>query len=84
MSTPVSPDPDPLRSDHQGVDDVASTPGAPTSPGRDSTDVGPTTGDGTGAVNVPDTGPGPAAADVDQDVDREVDRDVHLDGGSTD
>ncbi len=80
MSTSASPDPDPLRSDHQGVDDVASSSGAPTSPGPDSSSVGPTAGDGTGAVNEPDTGPGPAAADV----DREVDRDTHLDGGSTD
>ncbi len=66
MSTSASPGPDPLRSDHQDVEDVDTGHRGPTSPGPDSTDAGAATaGAGLGDVNTPDTGPGPAAADVD-------------------
>ena len=68
MSTSPSPGPDPLRRDDEGVDDVDVAPVAPTSPGPDSTRAGAVTGGtGQGDVNAPDTGPGPAAADVDRD-----------------
>lgn len=66
MSTSDSPGPDPLRHDDEGVDDLAATRG-PTSPGPDSTDAGGLTAAAGLGVNEPDTGPGPAAADVDGD-----------------
>ena len=76
MSTSASPGPDPLRTDREGVDDL-DPKHSPTSPGPDSTEAGAATaGSGVGGVNAPDTGPGPAARDVDgPDVDRRDDLD---------
>jgi hypothetical protein len=75
MSTSASPGRDPLPADREGVDDVVTGHGGPTSPGPDSTEAGSATaGAGLGGGNAPDTGPGPAAADVDgPDVDRRDD-----------
>ena len=50
---------------------TATTGGGPTSPGPDSTDAGAATAVTAGSgQNVPDTGPGPAAADVDDEPGR--------------
>jgi hypothetical protein len=55
-------------SDDRVPEDI-ETAAAPTSPGPDSTDASArTAATAGGGQNVPDTGPGPAAADVDGDV----------------
>ena len=80
MSTSASPGPDPLRTDREGVDDLDAGRGGPTSPGPDSTAAGAATSGSGLDVNAPDTGPGPAAADVDgPGVDRRDDRRGDLD-----
>jgi hypothetical protein len=62
----------PMTTSDDRVPEDVETTASPTSPGPDSTDAGTRTSAtaGTGQA-VPDTGPGPAAADVDGDAHRD-------------